>query len=56
MLLLRQELLLPKPSQKSHVNWYLEHFYWNIHVNICTFQSNKSIFKNKTSQILLKYL
>jgi len=29
MLFLRQELLLPKLSQKSHVNWYLylEQFY-----------------------------
>jgi len=42
---LRQELLLPKLSQKSHVNWYLEQFYWKIHVNVCTFQSNKSILK-----------
>jgi len=49
MLFVCQELLLPKLSQKSHVNWYLylEQFYWKIHVNICTFQGNKSIFKKK---------
>jgi len=45
MLFLRQELLLPELSQKSHVSWYLEQFYWKIHVNICTFQGNKSVFK-----------
>jgi hypothetical protein len=45
MLFVRQELLLPKLIQKSHVNWYLEEFYWKIHVNICTFQSNKSLLK-----------
>jgi len=49
MLFVRQELLLSKLSQKPRVNWYLEQFYCKIHVNICTFQSNKSIFKKKKS-------
>jgi len=51
MLFLRQELLLPKLSHKSHVNWYLEQFYWKIHVNICAFQSNKSILKKIPEQL-----
>jgi nicotinic acid phosphoribosyltransferase len=49
MLFPRQERLLPKLSQKSHVNRYLEQFYWKIHVNICTFQSNKSLKKKFVS-------
>ena len=27
---------------------YLEQFYWKIHLNICTSQSNKSILKKQT--------
>jgi len=44
MLFQRTKLQLPTFSQKSHVNWYLEQFYMEINVNICTSQSNKSIF------------
>jgi len=43
MLFQRNKLQLPKLSQTSHVNWYLEQFQWKTHVNICTSQSNKSI-------------
>jgi len=45
MLFQRNTLQLPKLSQKSRVNWYLEQFYMEIHVNICTSQSNKSFKK-----------
>ena len=45
MLFQRNTHQLPKLSQKSHVNWYLEQFYMEIHVNICIFQSNKSLKK-----------
>ena len=41
-------------SQKSHVNWYLEQFYCKIHVNICTFQSSKSILKKIVGDFLFK--
>jgi hypothetical protein len=47
MLFQRNKLQLPKLSKKFHVNWYLEQFELKIHVNICTSQNNKAIFKKK---------
>ena len=44
MLFQRNKLQLSKLSQTSYVNWYLEQFYMEIHVNVCTSQSNKSFF------------
>ena len=44
MLFQRNKLQLPKLSQTSYVNWYLEQFYMEIHVNICTLQSNNFFF------------
>jgi hypothetical protein len=41
-------------SQKSHIKLYLEQFYWKIYVNICTFQSNKSIFKKTVVSCVIK--
>jgi len=51
MLFQRNKLQMSELSQKSHVNWYLEQVYWKTHLNICTSQSNKSIFKKKDLRI-----
>ena len=49
MLYQRNTFQLLQPSQISYINWYLEQFCMEIHVNICTSQSNES-FKNKNKK------
>jgi len=36
-------------SQTAYANWYMEQFYMEIHVNICTSQSNKSFQQQSTA-------
>jgi hypothetical protein len=56
MLFLRQEHLLPKLSQKSHVNCNVSGtVLLKIHVNICTFQSNKSILKKRRYSSIVRF-
>jgi hypothetical protein len=48
MLFQRNTFQLLQLSQTSYVNWYLEKFYMEIHVNICKLQSK---IKKKKKQL-----
>ena len=54
MLFQRNTFQLLQLRHTSYVNWYLKQFYMEIHVNICTSQSNKSFFFLKKKKKTLK--